>query len=259
MGYVLVTGASKGIGKAIATELAKRNYDILLAARSQDLLIETAAAITAAFNVKTDYLAIDLSQPDAAATLYEWCKKNNYTVEILVNNAGYGLSGHFGKYSQQEYTDMMQVNINALVSLCYYFLADMKKLPQAFILNIASTAAYQPVPGLGLYAASKSFVLSFSRSLSFELRRTTVSVTCICPGSTDTDFVNRANMSSKTKKTANRLNMSPRAVALIAVDALFKKKTEVITGGVNKLGAFLAWLLPKRLVEKNVASIYDMK
>ena len=258
MGYALVTGASKGIGKAIAAELAKRKYDILLVARSQDLLVETAAAIAKQFGVKTSCLAIDLSLPGAATELYEWCTKNNFAIEILVNNAGYGLSGPFEKYNDEEYTAMMQVNMNTLVSLCHYFLPGMKKLQQAFVLNIGSTAAYQSVPGLALYAASKSFVVSFSRSLCYELRNTAVSVTCVCPGSTDTDFVNRANMSSKTKKTALKFNMTPEAVALIAVNAMFKKKTEVIVGGLNKLGAFLVWLLPQSVVEKNIASLYDM-
>jgi uncharacterized protein len=259
MGYALVTGASKGIGKAIATELAKRKYDILLAARSPLLLKETAAGITNQFAVKTDYLAIDLSEPRAAYELYDWCKKNNYTIEILVNNAGYGLSGPFEKYTMEEYTALMQINMNTLVILCYFFLPDLKKLQKAFILNIASTTAYQSIPGLALYAASKSFVLSFSRALAYELHKTSVSVTCICPGSTDTDFVNQANMSIKTIKAADKFNMTPEAVAFIAVNAMLKKKTEVIAGALNKFGRFLVWLLPKKFIEKKLAAIYDMK
>jgi uncharacterized protein len=258
MGYALVTGASKGIGSAVAKELASRKHDVLLVARSGPLLMEKAAEIRKEFMVKADYLAIDLSLPGAAQELYDWCRKNDYSIDILVNNAGYGLSGPFEKYTLDEHLAMMQVNMNTLVSLCYLFLQDLKKRKAAYILNIASTTAYQAVPGLALYAATKSFVLSFSRTLSYELRKTTVSVTCVSPGSTDTDFVNRANMSDKTKKVADKFNMTPGSVSAIAVDAMFKKTTEVVPGGFNKVGKFLVWLLPKKFVEKKIAVIYDM-
>jgi len=259
MGYALVTGSSKGIGKAIAIELAKKNFDILLVARSQNLLKETAAEIAEKFGVKTDYLAIDLSMPQAPALVWDWVTKNNYQAEILVNNAGYGLSGPFEKYSLEEHIAMLQVNINTLIGLCHLFLPAFKKLPKSYILNIASTAAFQSVPGLGLYAGSKALVASFSRSLTYELRNTSVSVTCVSPGSTDTDFVNRANMTGKTIKLSEKFNMTPEAVAKIAVNAMFHKKTSVIVGATNKLGAFLAWLLPKKMVEKNLAGIYQVK
>ena len=206
----------------------------------------------------SDYLALDLSDPGAPQQLLQWCEENNYPIEVLVNNAGYGLSGAFEKYTMEEYLAMMQVNMNTLVALCHIFLPQLKKMQQAYILNIASSTAYQPVPGLTLYAASKSFVLSFSRALAYELRKTTVSVTCSSPGATDTDFVNRANMSSKTLKIADRFNMKPEAVAKITVQAMLNKKTEVITGGINKFGAFLSWLLPKKMVEKNLGKIYQV-
>ncbi len=259
MAYALVTGASKGIGRAIAVELAKKKYDVLLVARSEDLLQEVAAGIRAQYGVQADHFALDLSVVGASEQLLQWCDKNNYTVEVLVNNAGYGLSGRFENYTLEEYTAMMQVNMNALTSLCYVFLPRLKKLPQAYILNIASSTAYQAVPGLALYAASKAFVLSFSRSLTYELRKTTVSVTCSSPGATDTDFVNRANMQKKTLKVAERFNMTPEAVAKITIKALFNKRTEVITGGINKFGAFLSWLMPKKFTEHMIAGIYQVR
>lgn len=259
MAYALVTGASKGIGKAIAVELAKKKYNVLLVARSEDLLQEVAAGIREKYGVQTDHLSLDLSVAGAPEQLLQWCNKNNYTVEVLVNNAGYGLSGRFEKYTLEEHTAMMQLNMNTLVSLCYMFLPQLKKLPQAYILNIASSTAYQSVPGLSLYAASKAFVLSFSRALTYELRKTTVSVTCSSPGATDTDFVNRANMQKKTLKVAARFNMTPEAVARITIKALFNKRTEVITGGINKFGAFLSWILPKKLTEHSLAGIYQVR
>jgi hypothetical protein len=258
MGYALVTGSSRGIGKAIAIELAKMKIDVLLVARSENELRSISQEIGEQFAVKTDYLVLDLSLPGAPQLVYDWCIKNNYTVDILVNNAGYGLSGYFEKYPMEEHIAMLQVNINTLVGMCHIFLPAMKKLPQAYILNIASTTAYQSVPGLGLYSASKACVRSFSRSLHFELRNTGVSVSCVSPGSTDTDFVNRANMTGKTIKLAGKFNMTAEAVAKIAVRAMFRKRTEVITGGINKFGAFLAWLLPKKMVEKNLGSFYGI-
>ena len=152
---------------------------------------------------------------------------------------------------------MMQVNMNVLVELSSLFLPELKRAPKAHILNIASSAAYQAVPGLSVYAASKSFVLSFSRGLQYELRHTNVSVTTVCPGGTDTDFANRANLIEKARKAGEKLNMSADAVAKMAIDAMLAGKTEKITGLVNQIGAAFVWLLPKKIVEKTAAGIYS--
>ncbi len=259
MSYAIITGSSKGIGKSIAIELAKKKIDVLLVARSSDLLDNLAKEITTTYAVKAHCLVIDLAAPEAPEQVKQWCIQNNYKVNILVNNAGYGLSGSFEKYSLKEYNDMLQININAVTSLCHIFLDDFKKLPQSYILNIASTTAYQSVPCFSMYAASKAFIKSFTRSLSFELRKTNVSVTCVSPGGTDTDFAVRAAVSNQALKAADKFNMTTNAVAKIAVDAMFNKKTEVITGVVNKVGAFLSWLLPQKFVEGNLYKIYNQK
>jgi len=153
--------------------------------------------------------------------------------------------------------NMVQLNIIALVKLCQLFLPQLKQQSKSYILNIASSAAYQAVPYLSLYSASKSFVLSFSRGLRQELKKTSVSVTCISPGSTDTDFVVRAQIGEKGLKTANKVNMTPKDVAKIAVNSMFAGKTEVVVGLLNKLGAFFAWLMPKGLVETTAMKIYE--
>ncbi len=259
MSYALITGSSKGIGKSIALELAKKKNNVLLVARSSDLLENLAKEITTTYNVKAFCLAIDLTAPEAPAQVKQWCVQNNYDVNILVNNAGYGLSGSFEKYSLNEYNDMLQININAVISLCHIFLDDFKKLPQAYILNIASTTAYQSVPCFSMYAASKAFIKSFTRSLNYELHKTNVSVTCVSPGGTDTDFAIRAAVSNQALKAADKFNMTTDAVAKIAVNAMFNKKTEVITGIINKVGAFLSWLLPQKFVEGNLYKIYNQK
>ena len=257
MEYALITGASKGIGKAIATDLAARGFNVLLVARSEALLQQEAQRIAAFYPVKADYLALDLSTADAAQNVYDWCRARGYTVQALVNNAGYGLSGPFEKYPADAYLNMMTLNMNTVVALTRLFLPDLRAQAKAYILNIASSAAYQAVPGLSTYAASKAFVLLFSRGLHQELHKTSVSVTCVCPGATDTDFPSRAQVGAKGLKAAERLNMTPEAVAQLATRAMMAGKTEVITGFVNKLGATLAWLLPKGLVEKTAGKIYE--
>ena len=257
MPFALITGASKGIGKSIAEQLAALGFDLLLIARSADLLEQVAKEISQYTNKNCLWLAVDLSEDQAAESVFEYCNKNQLVVSVLVNNAGYGLSGRFEKYSIQEHTDMLRVNIITLTKLTRLFLPSMLKQPAAYILNIGSSASYQAVPLLSAYAASKAYVLNFSRGLYRELKNTSVSVTCICPGPTDTNFVNRANVGAKGQKAAERFNMSPQTVARIAVDSLFCRKPEVITGGLNKLSAFFAWLLPKSIVEGIAMKLYD--
>ena len=257
MPFALITGASKGIGKSIAEQLAGRGFDLLLVARSADLLEQVSKEISHSTKRNCQWLAMDLAQDQAAASVFEYCNKNQIVISVLVNNAGYGLSGKFEKYSVEELTDMLNVNIMTLTKLTRLFLPSLLKQPRAYILNIGSSASYQAVPLLSVYAASKAYVLSFSRGLFQELKKTNVSVTCICPGPTDTNFVNRANVGTKGQKAAERFNMSPQAVARIAVDSLFRRKPEVITGGLNKLSAFFAWLLPKSMVEGIAMKLYD--
>ena len=259
MNYAIITGASKGIGKAIAMELAKRNNNVLLIARSEKELQETAAIIKKNYAVETDYLAIDLTHNNAIQSVLDFCMQKSYTINILVNNAGYGLSGAFDKYSLEEHNNMMQLNMHVPLALTYKLLPQLKLQKQAYIMNVASGASYQAVPGLNVYAATKAFILSFSRGLSYELKETSVHVIAVSPGATETEFANRAKVNSiKSKKMAEKFNMQPTTVATIAVDAMYAKKTEVVTGFINKLAVFFAWLLPKSVLEKSAASIYDL-
>lgn len=259
MTYALITGASKGIGKAIAIELAKRNNNILLVARGNDQLAALAEEIKKDFTVECHFLTIDLSTADAADKVFNWCLENSYTVNILINNAGYGLSGLFSNHTMASYQDMMQVNISTPLALILKMLPILKQQPKAYILNVASAAAYQAVPGLTIYAASKSFMLSASRGIRYELRNTNVSVTAVCPGATDTNFANRADITNeKAVKAAAKLNMKAEVVAKLAVNGMFAGKAEIITGFVNKLGAFLTVILPKSILEKGAGSIYNV-
>ena len=262
MAYALITGASKGIGLAIAQELARQKFDLLLVARSASLLAENARQLASDYSVKTDFLALDLTESGAAQRIFDWCSQKKYSVRALINNAGYGLSGPFEKHSLAEHTNMMTVNMTALVELTYLFLPQLRQQSRpggdrAYILNIGSSAAYQAIPGLSLYSASKSFVLQFSRGLRGELKRSSVSVTCVCPGATDTAFVDRAQIGEKGRKAAEKVNMTPEDVAKQAVEAMLAGKAELVTGLLNKAGKLIAWLLPKGLVEQTAGSIYE--
>lgn len=256
--YAVITGASKGIGKSIAIELAKKGYNLILVARSADLLMEVAKNLEDRFHVKVETLALDLSSPNAACQVTSFCESKSLPITILVNNAGYGIFGNFDTTRLDEQMDMLNLNVIALVSLSHLFIPILKKHEKSYILNIASTAAYQTVPNLNTYSASKAFVLSFSRGLSFELKSMGISVTCLCPGSTKTDFMDRAGMKNpKILSTAEKLGMTSEDVAREGIKAMFEGKPEFIPGFVNWLGAFGNRFMSKGIVEKIAASLYQ--
>lgn len=255
--YAVITGASKGIGKAIAFELAKKHYNLVLVARSENLLKEVKKEIQSKNEVSIETLSLDLSTNEAASKLLAFCESNNLKVSVLVNNAGYGLSGKIDKHSIEDNSNMIQLNVLSLTQITQTFLPILERNAPAYILNVASTASYQAIPGLAIYSATKAFVLSFSRALYHELKSRNIYVTALSPGPTATEFSDRAQISEKGLKAAEKVNMSAEEVAKIGVDALFEKKPEVVTGILNKIGAFGVGLLPKFLAEKIAGSIYE--
>jgi short-subunit dehydrogenase len=259
MSYALVTGAAKGIGKGIAKELARNDFDLLLVDLDGTSLEATKKEIESTSGSLVYALQLDLSAPDALQQLTLWTSIWHDELQVVVNNAGYGLNGSFEQLELEEQLNLIDVNIKAQVSLSHAYIPVLKKRGQAFLLNVASTTCFQTVPYLNVYAASKAFVLSFTRGLRFELRDTSISVSVLIPGSTDTDFVNRARMSEAVKKTAERFNMSPELVGRIAVRGLFKGKAEIIPGFTNKVHAFFPRFFPKSLVEKVGGNIYKPK
>jgi len=251
--YALITGASKGIGKSIALLLAKQGYNLLLVARSENELAELSANIRSTYYVDAFYFAVDLSAPGAAEQIATWCSQK--PVSILVNNAGYGLWGDFETLDLAGQMSMIKVNIDALVELCYYFIPVLRPQKQAYILNVASTAAYQAVPTLAIYAATKAYVLSFSRALRYELKDSPVSVSCLCPGPTDTGFAQRAGMEALAELAA-KFNMSADDVAGIGLKGMFRKKAEIIPGILNKVSAAAVAFSPKSFIERVTAGLY---
>ncbi|MES2734352.1 MAG: SDR family oxidoreductase [Bacteroidota bacterium] len=256
MSYALITGASKGIGKAMATQLAQRKVNLLLVARSADALKELGDSLKQQYGIQTDFLAIDLSLPTAAAEVKQWCLDKGYAVSILINNAGYGLFGRFEQLSLQEQRNLMQLNMQTLVDMTYEMLPLLKKNPKAYIMNVASTAAYQAVPTLSVYAASKSFVVVFTRGLRYELRHSSVSVSCLSPGATSTNFIERAGLQA-IQETAAKFEMPPEEVARIGIAQMLKGKAEIIPGLLNLVTVKATSFLPKWITEKIAANLYE--
>lgn len=259
MNYALVTGAAKGIGRAIAAALAEKQYGLLLVDIDGPGILVTAQALRERYQVDVQALQQDLSAPGAVERIKTWSADYHRYLNVVVNNAGYGLNGRFEELTITDQLNVVDVNIKAQVAISHAFIPVLRSFPQSYLLNVGSTTAFQTVPYLNIYAASKAFVLSFTRGLRYELRQSPVSVSCLIPGSTDTDFVKRAGMSVRTLRIADRFNMRPEEVGHLAVRGLFAGKAEIIPGFTNKLNGFLPKFFPKLFVEKIAADIYEPK
>lgn len=257
MAFALVTGASGGIGLCLAEELAKRKISLLLIARSEDKLAAAAAHLKSKYGIETFYLAIDLSEPSAECKVKAWIDTHQWPVNILINNAGYGLWGKVEDLDASNLNNMMQLNMNSIVNLCHSLIPILRKQNHSYILNVASTASYQAVPTLTVYAATKAFVVLFSRGLRWELKGSGISVSCLSPGATSTGFVDRAGMQSM-KERADKFSMKAEAVASIGIDGMFKRKAEIIPGFVNWISVMATYLLPKTLVERIAYGLYKV-
>lgn len=255
--YALITGASKGIGKAMALALAKRKINLLLVARSVTALSDLREEIQASYGIQIHSLSIDLSEASAASRLYQWVEEKQINISILINNAGFGLWGKFSELKLSEQLEMCQLNMNMVTSLCHYFLPRLQKQKQAYIMNVCSTAAYQAVPTMAVYSATKAYVLLFTRALRFELKDSRVSVTCFSPGPVDTGFAERAGLDAFSKM-AQKFNMKPDEVAEIALKGMFAKKSEIIPGFTNIISVYANRILPKAFIEKMAAGIYKV-
>lgn len=246
MNYTLITGASSGIGEALARRCAQEGFNLILVARSTEALEKLANEIQDKHKVVVQVHTADLLSPDAAYDLYTHCQKNNWPVRILINNAGLGLWGKFQDMSLEHIGEMMQLNQKVLVELCHFFLPMLKEVPYAHIMNVSSTAAFQPIPYFSVYAASKNFVLTFSRGLRQELTTYKINVSCLCPGPTASAFFQRAGFDKI--KHAKGAMMLPEDVADIAVQGMMDKKAVIIPGFSNRLGSFLSKHLPSGLM-----------
>jgi uncharacterized protein len=243
--WVLVTGASAGIGCELARAFASRGYDLLLAARNEDALAALARELVAAHGVRAKTLPADLSLPGAAEAIADALAEANIEVGVLVNNAGVIFEGDFAGIALDDHLRLLQINVVALTSLTRLFLPPMIERGAGRILNVASVASFMPIPKLAVYAAAKAYVLSLTEALSEELRGTGVTATALCPGLTDTAMVRKSQLG---KGFPTALIMSPEDVAELACAACLKGETICVPGRANRLLAGGAQLLPRTIV-----------
>jgi uncharacterized protein len=246
----LVTGSSSGIGANIARELVARGHGVTLVARREDKLRSLADELVRAHKVRVEVLAADISQPDSRAALPDRIATLGLVVDILVNNAGSTTIGAVQRANHIAEVGVVHTNVEAVVDLCTLFVAGMVERGCGAILNTASTAAFQPIPGNAVYAASKSFVLSYGRALGAELKGTGVAVTTLCPGPVKTGFADEAGMTDEEaeKSTPAFMWVSAEKVARMAVGALDAGRAVVIPGVPNRVLAEVSHLAPKGLV-----------
>lgn len=243
MKTALITGASGGIGKELAKVFAKKGHDLVLVARSEQALRDLAEGLQKEFGIRARVIVKDLNRTSAPWEIYGELQQESIPVDILVNNAGFGTSGPFKDTDLAAELDMLQVNIAALTHLTKLFVRDMVKRGEGKILNVASTAAFQPGPLMAVYYATKAYVLSFSEAIGTELKGTGVSVTTLCPGLTESNFQARAGIKN-LKLTQIRL-MDAYTVAWAGYEGLMKNKTVVIPGLTNKILVGLVRLTPR--------------
>ena len=254
MATALITGASAGLGKELARCFAAHGHDVVLVARRRDRLDELADQLRARFpQIRAHALACDLSQPGAVAQLLQQVRELGLDIEHLVNNAGAGIAGAFAEQELGRQLELIQLNIAALVQLTHGVLPQMLARRRGRILNIGSTAGFQPGPWLASYYASKAFVNSFSEALSFELRETGVSVTLSCPGPTRTEFAALAGIESS--RLFQLSAASPESVAAAAYHAMQHGRAVVVHGFLNWLGVQLLRISPRAAVRWVTAAL----
>ncbi len=242
----LVTGASGGIGAALARELARHGHDLVLAARGVAAM-ETLAAELSAEGASATVIAADLAQPGAAASLTEEIARRGLGIEILVNNAGLGAAGRFDKCDPVRINEMLQVNIVALTELTRLVLPGMIARRRGRVMLVGSVAGFQPGPHMAAYFASKAYVLSLGEALAYELSGTGVSVTVLCPGATATNFFTTAGNDNSIMARHLRRMMPAEDVARLGYRGLAAGRGVVITGAMNRLVALAGRFMPHRI------------
>ena len=246
MNTTLITGASTGIGAAFARKLAALGRNVLLVARSEDKLIALCNELGRLTSIRAQYLALDLRDPAARSQLFEETKTRGLEIDTLINNAGFGSMNDFAKLELERELEMIELNITAVVDLTHRFLGPMRERKQGTIINVASTAGFQPVPYMATYAATKAFVLSFSEALWDENRMHGIHVMALCPGVTETNFFDAAGID----RPPLRAVQTPEEVVETALRALPRKKSLVISGWANWFVVEAERFLPRSAVTK---------
>lgn len=249
MPHTLITGASKGIGRCLVNECAKRSHNLLLLDVDQEGLEETAGQVRASFNVEVITYTLDITSEEALENFFEWSKAQDILVNMLINNAGMGLQGNFEDLSLEENLTMMNLNNRALVTLNHMFIPQMKRFDKAYIMNVGSIASFLKFPYKAVYSGTKNFVLAFSNALNEELKKDDISVSCLCPGPTITNPLVEARTTEQGWK-ARILTLSAEQVAKYGIKGLLKGKSTIIPGKANRIIIFLIKHLPSSFSTK---------
>lgn len=248
MKVTLITGASSGIGEAFAQRLAAEKHNLVLVARSEKKLHELCDELMLKHQVTAHYVAMDLNDFEADKRLFEETERHGMQVEWLINNAGFGSMGDFAALDLEKELEMLNLNISVLVALTHRYLQKMRERKSGVIINVSSTASFQPVPFMAAYAATKAFVTSFSEAIAEENRPFGIKVSALCPGPTDTNFFAAANavpFSAKGMQTAED-------VVEAALNGVSKGKSTIVSGWTNYIGSVFGTLVPDSLVSRAI-------
>ena len=252
----LITGASGGIGYEFAKLFARNGYNLVLVARSKQKLIQVADNLKEQFGISIKIIAKDLAIPTSPEEIFTEVQQESINIQVLVNNAGFATYGFFSETNLDAELQMMQVNVVSLTHLTKLFLNNMLKQGEGKILNVASTAAFQPGPLMAVYYATKAYVLSFSEAIANELSGSGVTVTALCPGPTESGFQKRANM-EQSKLVSGKKIMDAETVAIIGYHGLMKNERVVIPGLKNQLLALSIRFTPRNMVTQIVRSMQN--
>lgn len=246
MPTALITGASSGIGAAFAEELAKRQYNLVLVARSEAKLQELANQLQQKYQIQIDVFVQDLTKPHAAIAVFNAVKQKGLDIDLLINNAGFGDYGVFADRPREKQIDMIQLNITVLVEITHLFIQEMRQRKSGSIINVASIAAFQPLPYLSVYAATKAFVLSFSEAIWAENKNHGIKVIALCPGPTESNFFNVAEFPPAMANNGTNSLTPAQEVVIDALKALEKNRSNIVTGGLaNQIIANISRFLPR--------------
>lgn len=248
MTTALITGASSGIGEEFAHQLAKKQTDLILVARSRDKLEELATKLEQQYLINTEVIVQDLTTSGAGKTLFDLVQQKGLTVDLLINNAGFGDYGAFSDRDLAKQLAMIQLNITVVTQLTGLFLPVMKQRSQGAIINISSIAGFQPLPYMSVYAATKAFILSFTEALWAENKNSGVRILAVCPGPTESDFFNKADFpDSLAESQSSSITMTPtQDVVTESLKALDKGQSTIVTGGLaNQIIVNLPRFVPR--------------
>jgi short-subunit dehydrogenase len=256
--YALVTGGTSGIGKAFCFALAEKGYNLIIVSNNTEHLRAVQTELERKFEtVRIVTKQCDLRNLKNVYELSEFCIKSQLEINILINNAGLCIWSRFDESDLNSQLEMLQLNIASSLVLIHTLMPVLEARPKSYILNVSSTTAFQPIPYINLYSCSKTFMRNFTKSLKYEMRnKKNINISCLTPGSTDTNFSERTGFSERIIKMGNSFSMPADIVAKKGLDGLFANKAEIIPGFINKLSSFLVRLIPDSYLIKMGASIY---